>query len=426
MQSWPQTPYPGSPIGGLPSIQGSLCSTPSSDSGEYETPRPSAGRSKRRSTSGLQSSFGADDEDPDGEASKDKEAKLKGVYWHGMGMFDSATPDMKRKRNQKKAISVLETLQATSEIVTATEQVFDADGDLQRERPITGEPEEDDGLSPLKGESPPIPPEPYKKRPGRRPRKALTEKNVNTGRITRRGGGGAHFPSFTDRNRRTPYFDGPHDDDALTYGSYRPKKRQGLSIHRDESGPEITFSNRASMTTLTSSLRNPLQVAADTSRFQPPRQSGMFGRGHQRQPSFPYNTSFRSGNSHGNPLGLPPPNFGSFGQLNGQSLFQNQNPFAIANGHHGFTPFPQHFNFGGTTFGEDQNGFHSQNNGPSHNTWDPFSAVSFDLGMSSGMPNGFHGPGDFGVLNPLSFSSNHVEPEDDEATVSPPESQQER
>lgn len=38
----------------------------------------------------------------------------------GMGMFDSATPDMRRKRNQKKAISVVQHLQATSEIVAAT------------------------------------------------------------------------------------------------------------------------------------------------------------------------------------------------------------------------------------------------------------------------------------------------------------------
>jgi hypothetical protein len=42
-----------------------------------------------------------------------------------MDIFDSATPETRRKRNQKKTTSVILQLQATSEIVTPTELIFD-------------------------------------------------------------------------------------------------------------------------------------------------------------------------------------------------------------------------------------------------------------------------------------------------------------
>ena len=60
-------------------------------------------------------------------------------------MFDSATPEMRRKRNQKKATSVVLQLQATSEVVEPNEMVFDASGTLRRERVITGDPNLSDG-----------------------------------------------------------------------------------------------------------------------------------------------------------------------------------------------------------------------------------------------------------------------------------------
>ncbi|KAL9111289.1 MAG: hypothetical protein Q9187_007935, partial [Circinaria calcarea] len=41
--------------------------------------------------------------------------KLKGVLWPGMDMFDSASPDAKRRRNQKKDGSILEQMRMTSE-----------------------------------------------------------------------------------------------------------------------------------------------------------------------------------------------------------------------------------------------------------------------------------------------------------------------
>ncbi|KAL2809620.1 hypothetical protein BJX63DRAFT_423685 [Aspergillus granulosus] len=41
-------------------------------------------------------------------------ARLKGVLWPGMGIFDSATEQMKRKRNQKKDESILRMIEKTS------------------------------------------------------------------------------------------------------------------------------------------------------------------------------------------------------------------------------------------------------------------------------------------------------------------------
>ncbi|EKG14825.1 hypothetical protein MPH_08100 [Macrophomina phaseolina MS6] len=65
-------------------------------------------------------------------------SKLKGVYWPGMDIFDSATPEMKRKRNQKKDTSVVEQLELNSREVEATEHIWTPCGTLHKERPISG------------------------------------------------------------------------------------------------------------------------------------------------------------------------------------------------------------------------------------------------------------------------------------------------
>ncbi|GAB7345288.1 hypothetical protein MBLNU457_3648t3 [Dothideomycetes sp. NU457] len=104
--------------------------------------------------------------------------KLKGVYWPGMNMFDAATPEMRRKRNQKKATSVVEQLEALSRDIEATELVFSPSGVLRKARHISGFPNPDS--SPLKGEETPP------KKVVRTARRAvLAEKDANAG-ISRR------------------------------------------------------------------------------------------------------------------------------------------------------------------------------------------------------------------------------------------------
>lgn len=309
----------------------SLDSSPSSEWVDSLGPK----RSKRRAARNLSGSndyADCSDMDEDVELEHDdgqgEGTKLKGVYWEGMGIFDSATPDMRRRRNQKKAYSVIKSLMATSETVEATEMVFDDEGELHREREITGNPNEDDGMSPLKGEESPdveSPPPPKKKTSTRRPRQALASKNVNTGRVLRRRD--SHHPGFVKGSSRGPYYDGPDGEEELTYGLPRAKKRSGLSIHRDNSGPDITFDNTAPMSMLNSGFR-PRQVGIrDSAMYHGGRLDLNDNYTHQRLPSLSGNTGFRPSSMS---------QLGSFGQLTGQSMFQNthfsQNPLAMMQG----------------------------------------------------------------------------------------------
>ncbi|KAJ5496591.1 Terpenoid cyclases/protein prenyltransferase alpha-alpha toroid [Penicillium fimorum] len=77
--------------------------------------------------------------------------RLKGVLWPGMNIFDSATAQMRRRRNQKKDSVVLKMMELTSSLVKPNEMVFSPNGTLLKEREITGNVEEH---SPLKGETP--------------------------------------------------------------------------------------------------------------------------------------------------------------------------------------------------------------------------------------------------------------------------------
>lgn len=65
--------------------------------------------------------------------------KLKGPQWPGMALFDSASPEAQRMRNQKKEHSSLEQMEYTSTIVQPLERIYFLDGSLKKERPITGD-----------------------------------------------------------------------------------------------------------------------------------------------------------------------------------------------------------------------------------------------------------------------------------------------
>ncbi|KAL4996038.1 hypothetical protein BDV10DRAFT_202631 [Aspergillus recurvatus] len=103
----------------------------------------------------------------------DEISRLKGVLWPGMDIFDSATEQMKRKRNQKKDESVLKMMERTSMGVEPTELVFSPTGILRKQRVISGNVEDS---SPLKGETP-IP-----KKRTTRPKRVLAQMDPNTQR----------------------------------------------------------------------------------------------------------------------------------------------------------------------------------------------------------------------------------------------------
>lgn len=74
-------------------------------------------------------------------------AKLKGILWPGMDLFDSATAEMRRMRNQRKDGSILESMMAASADVEPTEVSYHADGAFRTARDIFG---------PLSTESSPV------------------------------------------------------------------------------------------------------------------------------------------------------------------------------------------------------------------------------------------------------------------------------
>lgn len=74
-------------------------------------------------------------------------SKLKGVYWPGMDLFDSATAEMKRMRNQKKDGTALQQMKRSSAGIEPTEWVFNADGEFRRARDIFDESTESSPVS---------------------------------------------------------------------------------------------------------------------------------------------------------------------------------------------------------------------------------------------------------------------------------------
>lgn len=408
-QQWP-IPYGHTPSQiGTSNSYGSEYDDDNADDGCYSYLASRSRRNVRRRTSDDFSS------EADYDFAPNDSSRLKGEVWPGMDIFDSATPEMRRRRNQKKDTSVLEQLQLASETILPTELVFDADGDLKQEREITGEPNIEG--NPLPGETSPEPDEPpLKKRQTRRPRPALTERDANGGRNLRSHRAGSHRPGFGG-GRASPY-DGSDDyDDRMTYG-HRPQRRTGLSIHRDDTGPDITFNSRPS----------PLSFTYGESLH------GMQSYGRHSQPGFSRNSSLLGAHNfhplsqptcgyQGGPLAasfrptehnIPAMNMASFGTMTQHSMMNAATDFSSAmDGTHQttafqpqFTPSVQHAQPAAQPLGFQDNHMHTTG-------WDMFSAPSNNETNLDAI--------DFGTtdnLNPLYYDGKLAD--DDEGTISVP------
>ena len=102
---------------------------------------------------------------------------LKGVRWPGMSIFDSASLEAQRLRNQKKDGSILEQMEYNSIVVEQMERIYWPDGSLKQERLITGNVES----SPLKEPTPP----PKRKR-AKVKKTVLKDVSTNAPKSTRR------------------------------------------------------------------------------------------------------------------------------------------------------------------------------------------------------------------------------------------------
>ncbi|KAK3950380.1 hypothetical protein QBC32DRAFT_372009 [Pseudoneurospora amorphoporcata] len=70
----------------------------------------------------------------------DESSKLKGIRYPGMGLFDSANEQQKRKRNQRKDESVLKLMEEASTTIEQKEVIYNEDWTLQRERDVYASP----------------------------------------------------------------------------------------------------------------------------------------------------------------------------------------------------------------------------------------------------------------------------------------------
>ena len=105
---------------------------------------------------------------------------LKGVKWPGMSLFDSASFEEQRRRNQKKDDSALERMELNSVAVEQIERIYWPDGALKMARLITGNVESSPSRSPTP------PPAPSKRRRNKASKAVLQDLSANGPRLGRK------------------------------------------------------------------------------------------------------------------------------------------------------------------------------------------------------------------------------------------------
>lgn len=155
--------------------------------------------------------------------------KLKGVYWPGMDIFDSATPEMRRKRNQKKDHSVVEQLELNSQDVEATELIFTPHGSFKRQRRISSSIFDDEDEVEIKSESP----------RAALSRPALANMDPNAARRARSGIRAPVFPFQACQYDDTRVCSGLD----FSIGERAPKRKRAFDVFQDE---EVSFTQPSS------------------------------------------------------------------------------------------------------------------------------------------------------------------------------------
>lgn len=199
-------------------------------SSEYSDPSE---RPRRRNQYALDNTCAIED---DTAVAVSESTKLKGVYWPGMDIFDSATPEMRRKRNQKKDHSVVEQLELNSQDVEANELIFTPHGSFKRQRRISSSIFDDEEEIDIKTESP----------RSALSRPALANMDPNIARRARPCSRAPVFPfqargQFEDRRGRSGFEPG--------IGNRAPKRKRAFDVFHDD---EISFAQPANFNYLTS------------------------------------------------------------------------------------------------------------------------------------------------------------------------------
>ncbi|KAF2876289.1 hypothetical protein BDV95DRAFT_602291 [Massariosphaeria phaeospora] len=236
---------------------GSRASSRSYTNPDYETSSEYSDPSdRRRYQYTAEESCAIEDEPiegvPDDTMAVSECTKLKGVYWPGMDIFDSATPEMRRKRNQKKDSSVVEQLELNSQEVEPTELIFTPSGSLKKQRRISSSEHDDEESSPIKVESP----RPTLTRP------ALANMDVNVARRPRQVAR-AHPFSYLARG----HYEDDHGRSDYGHGldDRASKRRRAFSVFHDD---EVSFAQPAPFQYLTAGYsHHPSPTPAPASAF---------------------------------------------------------------------------------------------------------------------------------------------------------------
>ncbi|KAF1997996.1 hypothetical protein P154DRAFT_440129 [Amniculicola lignicola CBS 123094] len=178
--------------------------------------------------------------------------KLKGVYWPGMDLFDSATPEMRRKRNQKKDSSVVEQLELNSLDVEPAEFIFTPRGSFKKQRRISGSVYDDEESSPIRGASP----RQHLARP------VLADLDVNRNRRSRPL---VRPPPFPLMARNSRYGDEAGQSD-YNYGEHTQRRKRAFDVFQDD---DVAFSQPSGYNYLSAPYHRHQLSPTPTSAFPP-------------------------------------------------------------------------------------------------------------------------------------------------------------
>lgn len=238
-------------------------------------------------------------------------SKLKGVQWPGMDLFDAATPEMRRKRNQKKDVSILGRLERYATDVEPNEMIWLPTGSLYKERTISGQ--VDFNSSPYKLSA--LTPEPKKKR--KTSVRTTTKTSTTKTNTTKKNAQGVDRVPLAPKDINAPLYRpatsqvgfptpiplfGAINTSAL--GKSPKKRKRKFEVYEDriQQLQEQPFGNPTDMRTLTSEFRHnnaqaqqPGQYPAPPSLegtyapfYQPAMQQGYYANAFNpmRQPAF--------------------------------------------------------------------------------------------------------------------------------------------
>ena len=193
--------------------------------------------------------------------------KLKGPQWPGMALFDSASPETQRKRNQKKELTVLGQMEQDSREVQQIETIYFPDGSLKKECVITGVVE---SSSPVNVQSPKP-----KRRRGRRAALAEVDGNVqrmgevngrNKSATKVRNGRSTIWAGVSSSHQSTPaqtqtfegdLFGASNEAEAewvLNMGTSEYNSRRRLAVFREDAGSQHAESPKERHEILTNAL----------------------------------------------------------------------------------------------------------------------------------------------------------------------------